>query len=306
MNFMKIVSNSIKVVVGLGLLLFLINNIGLNNIIEKIANMQLAYIFLLVLAFFANMLVGTLNLKILMVALNEKMHFFRLFNYNALSWSYGLFLPGKIGEFGILVYFLKKEGVHLSNALIISIIDKLTTFLATFIIAILGFFTFFRFDAAIIIVLIILALFLIGLFIIIGNRSRSFLKRFILKKYANHFEGFSKNLFFLFKEKKVDLFANFMLTFLKLGLLFMNLHFLFLAIGKAVPLFAVFTIFAITAIVGTAPISIGGLGVKEYVGVLLFSQYGITQVISGTVFIVFAFIKYAIGFGFILLNLAKR
>ena len=104
----KIYKFSIKYVLGISLLLLLIYKVGLSSIISVLKELNWYYIPLVIVTWICLFILGTLNIAILLKPLKKKINKLKLFSYYILSWSFGLFIPGKIGEFA-LVYFLKKE-----------------------------------------------------------------------------------------------------------------------------------------------------------------------------------------------------
>ena len=136
---LKIIS---KIALGALIILILFYKIGFKEILRTIGDFDLVYILILVPLYLLSLFIGGININILIRSINEKLNFWKTLKYYIISWSFGLLVPGKLGEFS-LVYFLKKEEVALGKGLVISILDKVITIIALSSLAIIGFFSFF-------------------------------------------------------------------------------------------------------------------------------------------------------------------
>ena len=151
--------NFLKVIIGLGILIFLIYKIGATNIWSNLGNFNWKFLPFLIILLSVSVLIGSLNIVIFIKALNEKYRFFKIMKYYMISWAYGLILLGRLGEFSI-IYFLKKERIGTEKGTLIALLDKAITFICFFVIALFGFFSFFSFKEAIIMITIILVSFI--------------------------------------------------------------------------------------------------------------------------------------------------
>jgi uncharacterized protein (TIRG00374 family) len=297
--------NVLKIIFGIFILAYLIYSIGTLNILSTIMTFKWSYLPLIIFVFLVVLILGAINISILIKGFNKKLNFLKVTRYYLLSWIYGKVFPGKIGEFS-LIYFLKKEGMKIGRGTVITIIDKLMTFLCFLFFAIFGIFYFFSTNRAVLIIsllLIVLIIFIIG---IATKSGRKIIKKIIPQKYQPLFVGFSRDLNFLIKKRKGILILNILLTVIRLGLLSFFLWLIFLALGLKIAYFPLLIINSTIAIVAFIPISISGLGTSEYAGVLLFESYGIDSGISLSSLLMSRAITYALAIIFFILNLILK
>ena len=284
---------TIKLLLGFFILFILFYKIGFGKIITTLENIDVFLLFISLIIYLIFFLVGSLNLKILLDGINRKINFLRLTKYYFLSWSIGLLAPGKVGDFS-LIYFLKKEDIPIGEGTVIAIIDKIVTIIVLAIITILGFLIFPFFtgvDALKIAILFVGSLLIIALFM--TTPGRNFIKKYILRKFATKFTGFSKTFFYFLKKKKAVLSLNFLLTILRVIVTSLIYFVLFISLGQNINLFYVILINSIGTIIALIPITISGLGIREVTAVFLYSQVGINSEITATVYLTLAIFNYS-------------
>jgi len=286
---MKKIITILKFLIGFSILFFLFYKIGFIDIINTFKRLELPFILAAIVLHILIFFLGCFNIKVLLNSIEKRIKFLRLFKYYMISWSFGLFIPGNVGEFS-LIYFLKKKDVSIGEGTSIMMIDKVITLMITALIALAGFFIFFPKDV------FRLSLFLFAIFVILAfsltNTGRMLIKRYILRKYAVKFKGFSRVLFHIFKEKKSYLFLNFLLTILRfivIGLVFLVI---FVSLGQSIGLTQIIIINSIGIIISLIPITPAGLGVREAVAVLLYSRIGVPGEVTITVYLFFAILNY--------------
>lgn len=282
----------LKLSIGIVILFVLFYKIGFLEICKTIIKVNIYYLILVVLLYIFPFIIATLNIKILLDPI-KVVNFWRLFKYYMLSWSIGLFVPGKIGEFS-LIYFLKKADISVGQGTAVSIIDKIITAITLSFLTVLTFFIFFTAAETIRLILILFVIFMILLFFMVTKIGREIIKKYILRKYAEKFKGFSKTFFYYLKNKKIILFINFILTFVKWILNSVIIAILFLAFDINVNFFYIILITATTTIVSLIPITISGLGVKESVAVFLFNQISVPAEVVVSVFLIFTILSYIV------------
>jgi len=136
------------------------------------------------------------------------------------------------------------------------------------------------------------------IFVTLSNLGREIIKRYILRKYALHFTGFSKTLFYLIKEKPYILLLNFFLALSRWCVGALSVYIIFLAFNHNPGFFYVWLILPLTIIISLVPITIAGLGIKEGTAVLLFNTINVPPSVSASVYFTFTAINYIIA-GFV-------
>jgi len=266
------ITNVIKVVFGIIILLFIFFKIGIQKIIDTIILMNLWYLIPVFITYAVIFYLGAVNIWLLTSKLNKKISFQNIFKYSLLGWAFSNFLPGKIGDFS-LIYFLKKEGMELGETTAIVIINRILTVFTLFVIAIIGFFFFFDLKTTIYLILIIIVILFVFIFLFISKSGRSFIKKIVLRKLADKFHGFFTTIrFFLKKEKKI-MALNCGITLMKWIISGVLFYFYFLSFQvSAISVFYIIIITATVIIVSLIPISAGGLGFREGAAVYLYDK----------------------------------
>jgi hypothetical protein len=288
----KNISIVLRLLVGLGIISFLLYRVGVKEIYQTTTTIKPAYLFLYLAAVFVSLLMGAYKLKVLIDAL-KKLKFAKVLRYYLLSWSTGLFVPGRLGEF-ILVYFLKKEDIDVPKGTAVTLLDKIIIFTTLSAIAVFGFFIFFIAVKALQLMSILLTGFgLLGL-VFASKRVRSVIKKYVLRKYANKFSGLSETVMHYLKKQRKALALNYFWTSAKWLLTAVGVVLLFAGLGQKVSVISALMILAIGAITTIIPITLSGLGIRESVAVFLFMQLGVAAEITLTVFLIMLIINYLI------------
>lgn len=289
----------LRILFGICILLFLIYKVGFTNLINSLVKFNLIFLLPISIVLLISFFIGTLNIKILLKSMGAKINFFKLMKYYLISWSIGLVVPGKIGEFSI-AYFLKKEGLEGGPSFIIPLMDKILTFLCVSLIASVGIFFFFGISNAIKLLLGTLVIVAISSILFLSERIRNLIKKYILGKYSNYFNKFSKTLKYMIKNSKKYLVMNIILTFAFWMVTAFVPFFIFKGFGVTVHWFFVLTISTIGTMLSIIPISISGLGVREGVGMLLYSQIAVPREAVLSMYLTVLAIKYLLAEFFIL------
>ena len=288
----KVYLNAIKIIISIILLTFVIVKVGLEEIIGTFLSMDLKYIPLILVIYFISVILGAFNIYLLLKKINVKLNFLIILKYHLLSWSVGLFMPGKIGEFSI-IYLLRKEGIHYGKGFAIAFLDKFITLFTLLLFSFIGFIVFFGIDYGFYILLAILTLILLA-FILTSSFGSKIIK-FIFRKYSSYFEVFRDTFKEFFIKHKMNLFINFLITILKWFLASIVVLFIFFSFGYSANIFLITLISMSLIIINLVPITFHGLGLKELAAVYLYGLIGIPGEISVATYLIFTIIAYLLG-----------
>ena len=300
---MKKINLIIRFVISIFIIYFLIDKIGLQNISSNIILIHPLFFILTVFLIVIGLIIGALNLDILLIPI-KKISFRKVFYYNTLSWSLGLFVPGKIGELS-LIPFLRKEGIPTGHGTVISILDKLISLMVLSLSSVVGFLIFFDLETTLKLMVALSLLVAALLFLIISDMGRNFIKRFILRKFSIKFQGFSKLLFYYFKKQKSIIFLNFIVTIIKWIVNAVILYTLFMAYGENINFLTIFLINSMLMVISLIPISISGLGVRESIAIFIYSTLNINPLITISTHLIPLIISYFIAVLIILFSFKK-
>lgn len=293
--------NIIKIIIGFFIIFLLLYNVGFTNYLNVLSKINLGWFLLaLILSIFMQFF-ATYNILILIKALNKEVPFLNLIRYTSLSWALGNISPGRLGEFGLVWLFKNRENIEYGEGLAIAIVDKILTLFALLTISAIGFYIFLGVKIFIIFILITFLLLIFILILIWEDTIKNFIKKYILKSYSKYFIGFSQSLKYLLRKKKKYLIFNLILTYIKWGINFLSIYFLFLAFNFPFPFYLIIIFFSFIIIISLIPI----LGLKELSiipGTYLLILSNVPPVIGANVIITSVFQGYLLSFIYYIIN----
>jgi len=270
----------LKLSFGLLILYLILKKVGLTELVNTIGQIDVLYLPLAFFFFLLTLFLGAMNLYFLFYyGLDIKLNFFKILKYSLLSWSLGMFIPGKLGEFSF-AFFLKKRKVPVWRSFIILTLDKIITLFTLLFLSFIGFYLFISLDKFLNLLIFFLLICLIFFLILLFLKEKSRFRNIMSKKLANSISNFSNGFLNLLKNKKKLICLNTLLTFVKWFFSGIFHYFLFLSLGFELNFGIVFLITAMVTIISLIPISISGLGVRESAAVYLYALFLIPESIS--------------------------
>ena len=283
----------LKYVCGPLILIILFWTIGIRLILALLTSINLNYFMLAYLLFVLSYFIAAMNLYVLVFPLKkiDPQKYLQYFFANRLT---ALIFPGRLGEFSITLYF-KKEGITLGRGLAAVVTDKLITISWSMIFGLAAIYFFMK--GANIHIIAIYVIILIMLFLLLlSPTSRRLIRKWILRKYSHHFEGFSATLFSYEGEHKTITFVNIILALIRIIVIALSAKVMFLALQTDVPLLTLILIGGLETLSNSIPLTINGLGIKQAIGVYVFSAIGISPVVTGARYVMEFLIQYSFGF----------
>ncbi len=294
--FSKILKHWPKVIryfFGPLLLVILFWTIGIVKILSLLRATDFKFFVLAYIFFVLSVLIAVLNLYVLFYPL-QKIEPRRFLQYFFASRITSLIFPGRLGEFS-LSYYLKGENINLGRGMAAVVTDKLITVTISMILGMIAVSVFMKgqhITAFVMYVFVILMLFAL----LLSSRSREFIKKWILRKYARHFTGFSKTLFSYEREHKDMVLMNMVSTLVRMIMLALSAKMMFLALETEIPLLTLILVSGLEVLSNSIPLTVNGLGIKQAIGVYVFSAMGVSPIITGTRYVLGFFIEYSFGF----------
>lgn len=289
------IRNVLKLVFGLLFVFLIFYYIGFDRILSALKNFNLIYLLAIPPFVFLSYLGGVYNLHIFLSALNFKIRFWKLFKYYLLGLSVGMFTPGRLGEFS-MIYFFRKEGIPLGKGAAISFLDKLISFIAASMVAVVALFVFvIPKNVVISLVVVIPLVLLIVIFFFFSEKGRYLINHYILRSYSKKFEGFSSVLFFFLKNKFHIVLLNFLVSIVKWFAIALMAHYVFLGFGFNVNPLYIFLITNFIAIVTLIPITFNGLGFIELSIIFFYSKINVPSNIVISENLIAIICSYTIG-----------
>jgi len=283
----------IKYVLGPLLLVILFWTIGIKQIWLLLSTAHLKYVVLAYLFFILAVFIAVLNLYVLFYPL-QKIDPHRFLQYFFASRITSLIFPGRLGEFS-LSYYLKGENINLGQGMAAVVTDKLVTVSCSMLLGLIAVFIFMKgqhITAFLLYVFLMLLLFVL----LVSSKSREFIRKWILRKYSHHFTGFSKTLFSYEREHKGAVLFNISFTLVRMMVLALSAKAMFLALETEIPLVTLILVSGLETLSNSIPLTVNGLGIKQAIGVYVFSAIGVSPVITGTRYVLGFLIEYSVGF----------
>ena len=309
MNKKKIIFS----ILGISILTFLIYNIGLSNLIETLKKFNFNYLPLIIIVLILTYILAGINTWILVWPF-KKVSLSNIIKYTFFTLFFAVILPGKLADL-LLLHFLKKEKIKVSQSTIVVFFDKMISLLLKVILGLIGaIFILKQFNFLFIgVPLITLGIIGLSLLIINSRKIRDFVKNRLLKRYSSIWKGFSRDLKHYQKEYKIYLGYNGLVTLIKILAESLLFFLLFLSFGQYVNPLEIFFIFSLLSIIILLafPIGISGLGVREVLGVFIFSAIGVESAVVFNSLMLRIFLVYLINLGTFIkyhdeLNLLKK
>jgi glycosyltransferase 2 family protein len=299
LNCIMNTKTALKFALGIVLLAGVLYKVGLDNLWEVTKQANPFFIVLTFLALLLTFLPGAYNIKILLDAINKKLPFLKTFKYFVISNTLGLVLPGKLGEASI-IYFLKKEGVSIGEATVVSVMDKIITIIGVSTLAFFGLPYFFNVQDSLLLIGVTVILITAVIFLILSTKVRTFIREYILRKYARYFTGFGDTITLYLHEKKKALAWNLVVTWAKWMFSCSVVYLLFLAFHSNISFFAVVMVNSVMFFISMIPLTISGLGVKEASAVYFYHLLGVAPEVTLGVHLMMLVIKHLVGFALIM------
>jgi len=268
----------LKLFVSLGLLAFVFTKIDLNSFANIFNNIKLFYLFLALLFTFAGFLLAAWKWKIALVAQDIHIGFWTLVGSYMVGLFFGNILPTSYGGDIIRVYDTAKLSKKKVKSFSSLLFDRLVGF---FVLLLIGFIAvlFVQEFIWLLPIIGIILLFFILLFLYSDyNIEKIKIFNYLLKKFDK------KNVIVRIKEsisiykKKPNLLKSILLIslFLQLNVILFN-FFIVKGLGLMIPLEILFVFVPLINVLTIIPISINGLGVREFSYVYLFGLGGVTK-----------------------------
>ena len=292
----------IRLIISLSILGIIIHSVGIKKILVTLTSIN-PLVFLIAFPLYLIVIsMGAFNIYLLLKELNKNIFIKDILKYTFISWSLGLYAPGKMNEFSLAI-FLKKQKMRIGKTTAAVIVDILITIITLGLLGILGITRLISKelisikiakDTILITGLTMILLLLAVYFGFITQIGRKIIKKYILKKYSKIFKSFNKSMKTILWQKKKIL-INFFITFLKFLISSVITLALFSSLGqKGIGLFWVLTMTSLIVLISTIPITINGFGLRETSAVYLYSLINIKPEIVVSVYILHTIIQYTI------------
>ncbi|AKB35858.1 hypothetical protein MSSAC_1268 [Methanosarcina siciliae C2J] len=256
---------TIKIIFTLGLITYLLKKLDLDAVYSTFIGMNLE---LLALSFpFIGLMysIKTKKWQILLDCIDIKIPFYNALKIILIGTFYGALTPGRFGELS-RSFYLKADK---SKTIPTVILDRILDILCLLLLSILSIALFFKDNNLINLLLLMIILFISGIVALTNERFISILFDLLNQKKA-HKENYIETIDRITGNKGVLLY-----TFsLSLSFYFVNLLVYWIILKALNPMLNNIIVFSlpIITILSNIPISISGIGVREFVSVTIFTM----------------------------------
>jgi uncharacterized protein (TIRG00374 family) len=297
----KILFFIIRAIVSISLIGFLLFNLGKKNLQNFPVYLQSAsYPFLVIsiVIFAVAVMLTAIRWKKLLEVQDIEFKFASLFKLTFIGFFFSNFLPGMVGGDAVKLYYTAKNTRKTAGSLASILLDRLLGLSALLIIATFAILFFFRVPEVKMIapfVFSLFALFLIVVFLFFNLKSPSVLNRLFrirLFDLGNKIKKFKNSLVIYRKRKNILAYTFFLSLIIRILIitvsysisLFLNLH---------ISATYFFLFFPIIQLITLLPITVGGVGTREWAFVFFFATVSgiITKTAAFALSITFYFVS---------------
>lgn len=261
----KILLLILKLSVSSALLYFVLSKTGVDNVLSLIRAINpIAFVSAIAIYVFS-IYVSTKRWGLF---LPEEFKTKRLFSFYMIGSFFNTFLPGIIGGDAVKSYYLYREINKGSLSLASVFMDRYTGFISLMMIGLIAFIFGFRYLKGSIIEWLlpaIIFLFLVGNIILFGLRFGQKIR--ILSEFYNFFDKY--------RNQRILIAKALLLSVIIQVLCIMSVYIITLGLGEQIALIYFYVFFPIITVISTLPVSISGIGVREWSFVLLFGVVGV-------------------------------
>ena len=275
----KKLKKTVKGIISLVILAIIIHLIGVKEILNAAEKIRIEYFILVAITLIISMAITAFAvMPFLKIKINK------MFKFKAISWSTGMFLPGKIGEMSFIL-LLKKADISTKKAIAIFFIDRFVSF------SIIGFFSLIAlikyFELPLNINYLIIFSIVFFILLILKNKIKK------IKLVNKIYRLFMESKEYVKNEKKAIL-INYFFSLINFILMFWITQIVFFALGQKVELIDIVLISSLALFISLIPITINGLGLREGILIYLYCLVGIQPEYSALVAFIFLVSSYVV------------
>lgn len=272
-------------IIGVILLIYIIIDIGLENIVHSLLLISPIYFFIALFLIIPRVLLAAY--KWLIICRKQKMdfHLFYIIKIFLINVFYGFITPASIGGFISIYYIKKKANVKWEKSITNSLLDGSTELIAGLSLALIGSIILIEHYPSIFPTILFVFLLNTILFIILLNKEkgellfRVLIRRFIPEKLKTKVDE-SIEAFYEDIPRLKDLIIPLILEYVVWIIMGAQVYIIALGFSINIPFYQFILIYMISFIAGIIPISIGGLGVREGTLVLLLLKFDVAPDVS--------------------------
>lgn len=276
--------------------MFLFKHIDFQQTVFYIRTVDPAYFIYAILLFLLVISLGIVRWSVLLKTLKKDLSFWRIFVSHCGGLFFNVFLPSTIGGDIAKTVDLSIHTKDGSSIFATVFLDRLCGFLALVLISLIGF-TYAYFngliqDLRLLVFILILAAMALCAFLLIFSKGAYNLasKIIIFKPLKNYFTKFH-DCCYSFRFQKLAMLKTIALSLMIQGFFSVVVYFIGMSLGINLSVVYYLILIPIMNTISFLPISLGGLGLRDNVAVVLFSAYGVaSDKVAAMTLLIFAFL----------------
>ena len=278
----------IEIIIGIIVITTILFQINLSEVISILSKIDYLLLFAAIMTYIFTLGLTAWGLKELF---ESKIHlkWIEWLKYYWIDFSLSMILPGRMGDFSI-IYFLRKKNISIGTSAALVIIDKIITLLFFGLVSIIGLFTLIKSTELSLGLVLTFFITLIGI-LLFSQWGRKIIFK-ILGKYSLKLADFHETYDNLLKYHKDKVLINIIITIIRPILNGLLIVILFKALGYNVSVFYAAIISSIALIASLVPLTPNGIGIREGLGLLLFSKIGIPFEASISMYLLILIMNY--------------
>ncbi|WP_230742987.1 lysylphosphatidylglycerol synthase transmembrane domain-containing protein [Methanooceanicella nereidis] len=254
----------LAILVTLFFIIFLLVRLDINTIINTVLKMDFKLLLLTIPFIILLYIIKTKKWLILLDSIDIKIGFLEAFKIYLIGTFYGVITPAKVGEFTRSFYLQQKKSQTIPTILV----DRITDIVTLLLLSIVLILALFNNNELINLIILMIVLFISAIFIVTNKRIVTMIFK-LFKINDDHKENYFVTFNRIIKNKKA-LYYVLLLTFCYY---MVNMFIFWLIIKSLNPALNEMLALSLPIIIimGNIPITVSGLGIREFVSVLIFS-----------------------------------
>lgn len=277
-----------KIIVSLLLILYLFHKIGVNTILQEISSAKLSWIFFGIFIFTISNLLGSFQWYLFLKNAGVQLGYLSVVRYYYIGLFFNNFFISNMGGDFFRFFYISRQNKNSSAAISTVFLDRFLGFTMLTVLAVIAgiyWFSTFGFSKIWPALLILMACWSFLILVLFNRKLGHFfgflLKWFTPEKILIKLRDIYNLIYEFSKNRRLVIFV----FFISLSIQFIRVM-IHIVAGKAIGVEAHFISFLIfiplIALLSSLPISIGGLGIREQTGVLLFKRVGVAGALSAS------------------------
>ncbi|MHA1167227.1 MAG: lysylphosphatidylglycerol synthase transmembrane domain-containing protein [Candidatus Hodarchaeales archaeon] len=261
--FRQVFKTSVLVCISLILYILILQMVDIGSLFNILINVNMVYIIILVIAEFILILVRSERWMILLKKTSSDLGFTEVFITMMSGFPFIAILPGTLGDF--VKPYLTKSRIPFLEASSTIIMEKMIDGLTLITLCIIGTLQILSIELNVL-ALIALLLIYIGVFIFPVVVKKVNIRSMKLWKIISPLESSI--------EDKKSFVSTLSLSFMIWVSTVIQVQLIFMMLGIDVPLFSTLGFYPLIVVASMLPISWGGMGIREFIMILLFGAFG--------------------------------